>query len=130
LTERHPAIYALVDPRDGALRYIGVTKGPVLFRVDRHYHDSRVKTPVGGWVFELRRAGYRPDWFVVEYADGFAWRDAESFWIGYFRMIGADLLNVQAGGDSRRRLRKTLTDDERLSARYGIPVSEIGGKSV
>jgi hypothetical protein len=132
VSENHPAIYGLVDPRDGSLRYVGKTSKSVSERLYSHVNKPMawLKTPLAAWIVSLRLLGLRPEAFVIEYADGFAWREAEAFWIAYFRMIGADLLNVHSGGDSRKRLRRKLTDEEKLSARYGIPVEEMfGGRS-
>lgn len=81
-------IYGLADPRDGALRYIGITSTPLAARLRSHVYSRR-----------FQDAGFEPEIFEVEtYSSEQGARDAERFWIAYFRGLGCDLLNVSPGG--------------------------------
>jgi hypothetical protein len=51
-------IYALVDPRDGAVRYIGQTTKTVAERLAGHI--ARPAPRVGVWISELREVGLAP----------------------------------------------------------------------
>jgi predicted GIY-YIG superfamily endonuclease len=47
------AIYALIDPRNSLVRYIGATSNP-LRRLRSHVHDSRAQvTPKDRWIAQL-----------------------------------------------------------------------------
>lgn len=54
------SVYLLIDPRDGVVRYVGVT-GDVSSRVSTHY-SQREKTPLpkDKWLQELAEQGLRP----------------------------------------------------------------------
>lgn len=51
-------LYALVDPRDGAVRYIGQTTKTVTERLAGHIANPAPR--VGEWISELRQAGLAP----------------------------------------------------------------------
>lgn len=90
--------YVLADPRDGQVRYVGVTWNPEK-RLKGHLtnaHSGRI-TKCKGWLRGLIDGGFKPVMHVIE--EGITdWDDAERFWIAYFRSIGADLTNGTDGG--------------------------------
>ena len=54
-------IYALVDPRDGATRYIGQTTSPLPLRLSQHLLDNRhAGNPKHEWLCDLERDHLRP----------------------------------------------------------------------
>lgn len=54
------------------------------------------------WLLNLERLGLAPEIIVIEEVPpGGDWVEAEQFWIGYFRMIGADLCNHTIGGEGQ-----------------------------
>ena len=108
-------IYGLVDPRTDQLRYVGKSKNPVV-RKYQHVCASQLrrKQHKNHWIKDLLASGLKPELVQLEtvpYAD---WEEAETFWIAYFRFIGADLTNATAGGggspDPSPETRKKIGD--------------------
>jgi predicted GIY-YIG superfamily endonuclease len=62
-------IYALIDPRDGALRYIGVSNN-VNRRLAQHCRDTSKHTPKGRWLAELQQQGLTPELEIIETIEG------------------------------------------------------------
>lgn len=92
-------IYALVDPRDGATRYIGATKMTLAQRLGSHVADARRwKTHrCSAWIRELAAIGVRPK-IVALSSDAAEWQSAERAAIAKARLEGHDLLNQTDGG--------------------------------
>ena len=89
-------IYCLVDPRDRAVRYVGMTQSPDE-RLRRHLQDAkRGSTRRANWIRSLVSAGVTPE--MIEIERGHDWHEPEQFWIAYFKAIGADLVNGNEGG--------------------------------
>jgi hypothetical protein len=104
-------IYGLVDPRTKELRYIGKTVLSPDRRLSTHLWRAEAqpeKRHSMAWLLGLKRAGIRPEVFVIEeIAPGIDWVEAEQFWIAYFRMIGADLCNHTVGGEGVPGLKRS-----------------------
>jgi hypothetical protein len=87
-------IYALVDPRDGATRYVGCTKQPLDRRLAQH-----MLAPMRGnehkwrWVQELQQAGLRPEITPLEEPTELPDK-VEQRWIAARRAEGCELLNT------------------------------------
>lgn len=103
-------IYGLIDPRNNQLRYIGKTvlspEGRTKvhrWRARRHPHKRHSMA----WLLNLEAAGLRPEVLTIEVVPPVAdWVEAEQFWIGYFRFIGADLCNHTIGGEGQTGYRQ------------------------
>lgn len=99
-------IYGLADPRTGELRYIGKTIQRLSGRRVTHvthakrlYRDRKSRWAVN-WIKALVDLGLKPDIFEIEVIpEGGDWREAEMFWIEYFRALGFNLCNLRAGGE-------------------------------
>lgn len=90
-------IYALRDPRTGAIRYIGKANDAQA-RLRTHIRDARRRnTPVYAWVRKLAGIGLVPVVEVLEKTEN--WQEAECRLIAVSRARGDDLLNVAPGGD-------------------------------
>lgn len=93
------AIYALTDPRDGAIRYIGKANDAGK-RLKCHLRDARRrKTPVYAWINKLSRLGMAPGMTVLTECHPEAWMNEERRLIAEHRASGCRLLNVADGGD-------------------------------
>lgn len=116
------AIYALKDPRDGAIRYVGKTKLKISKRLSGHRNEKR-QTRKCRWLAMLQREGLAPVVVILEEVPEAAWEESERFWIKWCRMAGFDLTNHTIGGDgvsgldaaARRRL------SEGMKARMALP---------
>ena len=94
---RLTAIYALLDPRDGAVRYVGKANNPSQ-RVRQHINEQSS----GGmrrWITEIIDLGMHPKLEVIEWCESNDWESREQFWIAEHRKISAGLLNVCNGGN-------------------------------
>lgn len=94
------AIYALTDPRDGAVRYIGKAVDAAK-RYAQHIGRSRGPRPfpVHRWICKLASIGLRPVLEIVERCPHAEWQQAERDLIAECRRLGFPLLNVADGGD-------------------------------
>lgn len=101
LSEKYPTavVYGMCDPRTNALRYIGCTTQPLKVRMTNHYaerlHNFGGIPEKREWLRDLAAAGLKPDIFEIETAPYFEAQESEKFWIEYFRVIGAPLLNIR-----------------------------------
>ena len=111
-------IYALVDPRDQRVRYVGKSNDPER-RLTRHYKVATKHLPVARWIAKLRRDGLRPIVRTIMQVPGANWQTWERHWIAAFRWAGEELLNITDGSDgwpsgkpqlpeTRRRISQSL----------------------
>lgn len=93
-------IYALIDPRDRQVRYVGFTTTTIQKRLARHLTDT-IRKPyyVSKWLSQLLARGLIPDTLQLEEGSGPDWADAEIKWIAHFKSSGANLTNLTRGGD-------------------------------
>lgn len=97
-------IYGLSDPRYSTIRYVGQTAGTLNGRLKRHLRsippfDFSKMTKVKSWIQSLVKLGIKPEIFLIEVSTEDQWVEAETFWIAYFKFIGANLTNMTNGGD-------------------------------
>ncbi|MFH1573715.1 MAG: GIY-YIG nuclease family protein, partial [Acidobacteriota bacterium] len=93
-------IYALVDPRDGEIRYVGKADNPKK-RCAQHVREAQHKsdsTEKLNWLRELAEKGLKPEVRVLETIPLEEWPDAEVGIIEQLRMEGAQLTNSAPGG--------------------------------
>ena len=93
-------IYVLQDPGLGKFRYVGVTSLDIRERCKYHIKESkRGKSKKCKWLKELLAGGEFPEIAVLETGYGAEWKEAERFWIAFFREVSGDLLvNSNPGG--------------------------------
>jgi hypothetical protein len=100
-TRRSPRawhVYALIDPRDQLVRYVGWAYNPTR-RLQDHLDEARRKeTHKAQWIRQLIEFGLKPSVVVLETGTG-VWGDAERRWIAKFVTDGADLTNITPGGE-------------------------------
>jgi hypothetical protein len=107
-------IYALLDPRDEQVRYVGLTGRSVAVRLAQHMTQCRrMRTPTHRWIAGLYAEGGEPITQLLEETDDPL---RERWWISQLRLAGG-LLNVYPGACER--------EDERRAnikaAQVGIP---------
>lgn len=92
-------IYALFDPRDRRVRYVGRTSRSLAARLALHL-EKPTNYSMARWFDELRSAGLCPDVTTLEHVADEEWEAAERGWIAWFRKRGR-LLNIDLGGNHR-----------------------------
>jgi hypothetical protein len=100
---RDVLIYALCDPRTGAVRYIGKTEGTLEKRLQEHVSEAMGTSPGSRnakvrWVRSLLAKGLWPDITLLETATLATWRGRERAHIEAHRAKGCKLLNAAPGG--------------------------------
>lgn len=73
-------IYALIDPRDNKVCYIGQTKRSLRQRYSEHVNFPRNKN-MRQWMSDLSTAGVRPIMKIVEQVDSVYLDERERYWI-------------------------------------------------
>lgn len=84
-------IYALIDPRDLVIKYVGSTRCLPRDRLSNHLHAARMipESRLGLWLNSLQTLGLRPRIEVLTRAET---REPEGLWIRY--LASDDLLNI------------------------------------
>jgi len=101
------AIYALVDPRDCKIRYIGKSNKPkVRYRSYTCYTRTRT-TPIIRWCNKLHDQGVKPKMRVICWVDD--WEEAERKYIKLARET-RDMLNIENGGESNKTSTKGISN--------------------
>jgi hypothetical protein len=100
MTDSVSYIYALLDPRDQAVRYVGKTGVALRRRWQNHMTDIRSqRSHRACWIKHLLSLNLKPQIFLLEEVPTEFWQEAERFWIAHFQKIGARLTNGTTGGD-------------------------------
>ena len=95
-------IYALGDPRDGELRYVGCTKDPVT-RLHLHYVAKWNYTGAGEWIKQLKVLDLKPVLLCLESTNDVPTaRKQEEHWMSELRRQGHLLLNRGKSGFADR----------------------------
>lgn len=98
-------IYVLVDPRDGAIRYVGQTRDPSTRGCSHRNPAPKNQSATAKWARKIRALGMRITLLPVFKTDSQTALDqAERIWIRTFRALGFRLLNHEDGGNAGARL--------------------------
>lgn len=117
-TESGPwQIYALLDPRDETVRYVGVTKNELPMRLCGHMAQP-TNRGMKSWIAELFSAGLRPKIRLL-IGVRYGWEDAERGWIAWFRARGM-LLNMDPGGVCRDKRGRPIKRMMRPDGAYDV----------
>lgn len=118
-------IYALRDPRQQAIRYVGVVRDrkreqglkAVAERLKEHLQDARRRAnrPVCKWLKRLLDDGFEPILEVIDQGSGDGWEEAEIRHIADHRANGHRLLNLMPGGARREYGEAKGLTQEKLS---------------
>lgn len=112
-------IYALIDPRNGRIRYVGITKQEPIVRVQQALLAARkAQTHKARWLRGLTAAGLKPALVVIDEVEDEHGDEAERWWISFYRTLGAPLTNHADGGrgSSRKGMRNTPEHNEKIAA--------------
>lgn len=115
------AIYALLDPRDMTVRYVGYTRKGLMERLANHVAkppNERMRE----WIQRLRSSGQGPLIRAITFVANDRWESAEMHWIAWFRVRGR-LLNKDPGGlyrDGGGRVRESAKTLAKAHARSAV----------
>lgn len=113
-------VYALIDPRNDLVRYIGKsTTGMRRPRSHKYLSNLRnEKTHKANWIRSLVHQGLQPAITVLETFDSEAsLSDAERFWIAQGRGLGWHLTNATKGGDGSTGYTKSAETRAKIGAK-------------
>lgn len=102
-------IYALIDPRDNNIRYVGMS-GDTVYRSQQHSVNHGVSKPVNLWIKELQQLQLSPILQILETVEPNTLSNAcerEQYWIQ--RMLRAGCLLLNQSGISRSYPQRNLT---------------------
>ena len=124
-------IYALIDPRTNAVRYVGCA-GDIPKRLQEHMRSKNLSLPKYQWLTELKQCGLSPQLEILETVEGYGPTFArEEYWIKKLMRSGEPLTNVlltreipleqkkrviKPGADRMRRceiVQEVFSDEER-----------------
>ncbi len=113
-SEREWFVYALTDPRDDQVRYVGWT-GNLKLRLYQHiYYSATEKTYKAHWISQLTGLGLTPGYIVLESGTGEGYKEAEIKWINHYKDSGCRLTNLTNGGDGTNGYVQTEEAKEHL----------------
>jgi hypothetical protein len=137
--EQEVSVYALVDPRTNAIRYIGTSSDPET-RFATHRQPGSRLPGVRDWVASLRKRGREPRLIILERVSLAIAAEAEARWIAHHS--DGQLLNRTRGGglgrptkpaaeraDQRVVVRLYAQDVERL-ARLSAGLGKTAGETM
>ena len=92
-------IYALIDPRNNKMRYIGKTINKIGTRLSKHISNIKYesKTHKTNWIKQLLKNGLFPTIKLIEICNEENWEDRERFYIKKYRK---HLTNTTDGGET------------------------------
>jgi predicted GIY-YIG superfamily endonuclease len=94
MKEHTYTIYALIDPRDTSIRYIGITDNPDK-RLEEHLRGRGGNVPKREWIYELRQLGLIPMMQPIETGLSLAVAlERETLWIQHYLNAGIQLVNL------------------------------------
>lgn len=110
-------IYALIDPRDKKIRYIGYT-GNKSKRMAEHLREACKKytSHKHHWIASLLSNDVVPEMIIIEIVDDSTWRDREKYWIKFYEK---QLANSTDGGEG------LVNPSQEIKDRISKKVSEI-----
>lgn len=118
-------IYALIDPRNSQIRYVGKTVNPLSLRLREHIWVSRTnrsKCRRAIWIKSLTEINLKPEIKLLETVDETDWKAAERKWETDLKAQGFDLLNdAPTGGGCGRNERRINWTKELIAELGKIP---------
>lgn len=107
-------IYALLDPRTNAIRYVGKADDP--HRRWRRHCTETGRTHRHWWIAQLCATGHKPTLRILEEVPCSEWIQREVWWIAHLRQNGCDLTNHCAGGNGAPGISPSSATREKIRA--------------
>jgi hypothetical protein len=115
-------IYALKDPTNLEIRYIGVTTQKLSQRLSNHVYYSKKRncTHVHNWILNLIKNGKYPVIEQIDCANKDNWENVEKKWIASIE----NLTNLHEGGKGVVK-DKSLSSRERSALAHQVPIVQL-----
>ena len=111
-------IYALIDPRDNKLKYVGYSVNPKR-RLREHTNlikINRRRNKAHNWCLHLYNNKMKPVMKILEICGSIEHgAKREDYWIRFFRKKGCDLKNTSDGGKGIKGMLMSKDDRKRIS---------------
>ena len=91
-------IYVLKDPRDGSVKYVGMTKNPKKRFYDHCRDRKRKNNKKSTWTNSLFNSGLKPTMEIIKEAESSNIHIWEEYFIAHYKKIGCNLLNYDDKG--------------------------------
>ena len=119
-------IYALIDPRDDAVRYVGCA-GDIDERLRQHMRSKNLSLPKYRWLAELKQCDLSPRLEILETVEGYLPTFArEEYWVKKLMGAGAPLTNVLLTREiPLERKKVTRPRSDRILRRRGAVVQGL-----
>jgi predicted GIY-YIG superfamily endonuclease len=126
-------IYALVDPRDNTVRYVGMS-ADVYKRFVEHINNSGANYAKNSWIMELRALNKMVIMISLEEVAEYEYaRERERYWIQHFEVLGSPVMNIMGTVSARnarkkseqiaRRIERDFIKIEQEKVQKPVPVS-------
>lgn len=102
-------IYALIDPRNGYVRYIGKTHRNPILRLNEHtlyYKEIESQNLKNKWILELRAENMIPKMEIIDEVED--WDFWERHYISLYKSWGFQLCNLKSGGQKGFKMTKKI----------------------
>lgn len=127
------SIYALVDPRNEEVRYIGFTTQKLRSRLTAHLYQAKKPNGrqiyLGNWLRQLLLLNHIPRIILIDKGMGESWKTTEQNWISAYKSVGAKLTNCSKGGEGPlgcKRSPEFIAElKKRALARYPARAAEL-----
>lgn len=108
-------VYALIDPRDNSIRYVGITTN-VYKRFIEHIQCSSANYAKNAWMHELRAANKMVIMETLEEVETqMQAMKRETYWIQHFQMLKEPIANINQTYSARASKRTNLVTGHRIS---------------
>lgn len=123
-------IYALIDPRNNQIRYIGQTNN-IKRRYTKHLTDSRnIKRPNKNhsWIKSLLNLNLKPEQIILDVVEFHEWEFWEKHYISLYKSWGFKLNNHTEGGGNvgynyKQKDKILLIMSQKAKARMSNPIN-------
>lgn len=123
MANRTYTVYALIDPRDNSVRYVGITERPINKRLAGHLLGNDGNKTKIAWISELDRLGISPIIRPLEQIKGRKETlEREQYWIQHFLSLGAPLTNIM-GNPSASKSRGLFGKVQTKATEEWIPIN-------
>jgi DNA-binding XRE family transcriptional regulator len=118
-------IYALIDPRNDAVRYVGCA-GDISKRLQEHMRSKNLAAPKYQWLAELKQSGLSPKMEVLETVEGYSPTfTREEYWVKKLVRSGEPLTNVRLTREFPLERKKRVTRPKAGRAIRHVVVQEV-----